>query len=61
MVALAAMKPSIQAVFFVLAVVCFIVSTFRTWAPEAKAKIDFTALGLALFVFVFAWNAVAAA
>lgn len=61
MLALAVMKPAVQAIFFVLAVVCFLVATFRSWAPEAKARIDFVALGLALFVFVWAWNAVATA
>lgn len=61
MLALTAMKPGVQAIFYALAVVCFVVATFKTWAPEAKARIDFTALGLALFVFVFAWNAVAKA
>lgn len=55
------MSSGVQAAFFVVAVVCFIVATFRTWATEAKTKFDFVALGLALFVFVWAWNAVAAA
>ena len=47
-----------RAVFYIIAVVCFIVAAF---AGERTRQINAVALGLAFFVFVFAYDAVAAA
>lgn len=51
------MDPAIQAVFFLLAVLCFIAETVG-WRPRTdQFKPQFGWLGLALFAFVFFWNA----
>lgn len=60
------MDPKGQFVFFLLAVICFVVSAF--WEPELPAgpnpfwrRVNLIALGLALFAFVplyGAWKAI---
>lgn len=59
------MDPKAQFVFFLLALVCFVVSAF--WGSYVRgsegkggtlsANVNVLALGLAFFDFVFMWNA----
>lgn len=46
------MSPEVQAAFFLAAVVCFLLDAFRV-----RAAVNLSALGLALFAFVFFWQA----
>lgn len=55
-----AMTSTVQAVFFFIAVVLFLATAARSFAPKIKARIELAALGAAFFVFVFAWQAWAA-
>lgn len=57
MLAVSAMSPTVQFVFFLLAVICFVVAALALAAVE---RINLLALGLAFFAFVFMWNALAA-
>lgn len=54
------MSASWQAAFFTGAVVLFLLAGVQDLVARVKTKLNFIALGLALFVFVFAWNAWAA-
>ena len=50
------MDPTLKMIFFGLAVVCFAAAAFGyTWG-----KVSIMSLGLALFVFPFFWDALAA-
>jgi len=54
------MDPKAQLVFFLLAVACFLVSA--VWdveksTPRTLRGVNLVSLGLAFFVFVFAYNA----
>lgn len=54
------MDPKAQLLFFLLALVCFVVSAFwdtEKTAPRTLRSVNLVSLGLALFVFVFAYNA----
>lgn len=57
MFAISAMSPSIQGVFFLIAVVLFVAAGLSISA----GKMNLLGFGLAFFVFVFMWNAFAAA
>lgn len=59
LLATAVMSADVQAVFFALAILCFIAQVIYE-AVVAKA-LNLVALGLAFFVFVFFWQALAAA
>ena len=54
-VAVATMDPTVMFVFYLAAFVCFVVAAFTH-----DARVSWVALGLALFVVPFAWNALAA-
>lgn len=56
--ALSSMSAGWQALFFILAVVCFIVGALF---QDRVKRVQMVALGLMLFVIPFAYNAVAAA
>lgn len=58
MIALSTMDPTIQGIFFLVAVVLFVIAAFAYAFPAVK--INLIALGLAFTVFVFMWNAFAA-
>lgn len=60
MLALNQMSPGASAIFFLIAVVCFIVAAVES-ASSRWPKVGFIGAGLAAAFFVFAWNAVAAA
>lgn len=55
-----AMTPSWQAFIYALALIVLIVAAVKKWAPTVKAKTELVALGLALFVLVAFWQALAA-
>lgn len=55
---LAAMGATWRAVFFIAAILCFLGAAAH---PNEKARIPLLGVGLGLFVFVFAWDAVDAA
>lgn len=57
MLAISAMSASLQGIFFLVAVVCFVLAGFSV----LPGKLNLMALGLASFAFVFMWNAFAAA
>ncbi len=57
MLALAQMSAGWQAVCFVVACVLFLIAAVAT---PRYPKVNFIALGLFFFVFVYAWNAIAA-
>jgi hypothetical protein len=57
MFALSTMSSSVQGIFFLIAVVLFVAAGL-SFTPGNKNLIGF---GLAFFVFVFMWNALAAA
>lgn len=52
------MDPTVQGIFFLVAVVLFIIAAFAYAFPAVK--INLIALGLAFATFVFMWNAFAA-
>lgn len=54
------MSAAWQAVFFTAAVVLFILSGLQGQFTKTKTMVNLGALGLACYVFVFAWNAWAA-
>lgn len=56
LLALSAMSPGWEAFFFIAAVVCFVLATLGA----GFVRVNLVALGLALFVVPFAWNALAA-
>jgi len=56
LLAVSQMSPTVQGVLFTLAVVCFVLAAIGV----ALGRIEPVAVGLALFVLVFAWNAWAA-
>lgn len=55
--AVSQMDPTIQALFFAVAVVLFVLAAFGVGGPRPALL----PLGLAVFTFVFAWQALAAA
>jgi hypothetical protein len=56
MYAVAAMDPTVQAIFYAVAVVLFVLAAVGVvWRG-----VSFVAAGLAVFSFVFFWNALAA-
>lgn len=55
--AIEAMDPTLQALFFAVAVVLFVLAAFGVGGPRPALL----PLGLAVFAFVYAWNALAAA
>ncbi len=57
MLAISTMSPELQALFFGAAVVCFVLTALSF----GIGKLVLEPLGLALFVFVFFWNALAQA
>lgn len=54
MLAIAALSPTVTAVLFFVALVLFLLVTFNV-----ASKINLLALGLAVWVFVLFWNALA--
>lgn len=56
MVAVEVLSAGWTAFFYILAVVAFVLAACAAPIP----RVNLVAAGLALFVFVFAWNAVAA-
>ena len=54
--ALSSMSPTVQAICFGVAVVCFVLAAIGV----ALGRIELVAAGLAFFAFVFFWNAAAA-
>jgi len=56
MFAAAAMDPTVQAIFFAVAVVLFALAA----VGFERGGVSFVAAGLAAFAFVFFWNALAA-
>jgi hypothetical protein len=58
MLALGAMSATVTAIFYILAVVAFVLAGMN-WSKWADSNL--VAIGLALYVFPQAWNAVAAA
>ncbi len=57
MLAISSMSPTVQAIFWGLAVVCFILAAVGV----AIGKVELVAAGLALFAFVWFWSALATA
>lgn len=57
MLAIATMSAEMQAIFFGLAVICFVLAAFGA----AFGRVNLVALGLMFFAFIFFWNALAAA
>ena len=57
MLAISAMSATMQGVFYLIAVVCFVLAGLSV----AVRKVNMIGIGLAFFVFVFMWNAFAAA
>jgi hypothetical protein len=57
MYAITTMSSSVQGIFFLIAVVCFVVAGLSI----APGKANLMAFGLAFFTFVWMWNAFAAA
>jgi len=57
MLAISAMSPEIQAIFFLIAFALFVLGTLSIF----PGKTNLVAAGLAFFSFVFMWNAFAAA
>lgn len=57
MYAISTMSSSVQGVFFLIAVACFVAAGLSI----APGKKNLMAFGLAFFTFVFMWNAFAAA
>ncbi len=55
MIALSQMDPTVQGIFFLVAVVLFVIAAFSYVVPAIK--VNLIALGLAFFAFVFMWNA----
>lgn len=53
--ALSTMDPTVQGIFFLIAVVLFVAAGFLV-----IPKVQLIAIGLAFFAFVFMWNAFAA-
>jgi uncharacterized membrane protein YbhN (UPF0104 family) len=54
------MDPKGQLIFFLLALACFVVSAvwnMEKSAPHTLRSVNLVSLGLAFFVFVFAYNA----
>ncbi|HUS21854.1 MAG TPA: hypothetical protein VMZ66_07580 [Aeromicrobium sp.] len=47
------MSPEVQFVFYLAAVVCFVLAALGT---RVRAPVQFVPLGLALFVFPTMWN-----
>lgn len=56
LLALALMDPTVQGIFFLVAVVLFVLAAFAV----TFERVNLIALGLAFFAFVFMWNAFAA-
>lgn len=57
MIAISAMSATVQALFFLIAVVCFVLAGLSV----SVRKMNLIGFGLAFFVFVSMWNAFAAA
>ncbi len=57
MLAISAMSSTVQGIFFLLALACFVAAGFSI----LPGKKNLMAFGLAFYVFVFMWNAFAAA
>ncbi len=55
LLAISQMDPTVQGIFFLVAVVLFVVAGLI-----AVPRVNLIALGLAFFAFVFMWNAFAA-
>ena len=59
------MSATVRAIFYTLALVCFVVAFFAFAAPEGRGgrarALNWVAAGLGFFVFVFAWDAWAVA
>ncbi len=56
MLAISTMSPTVQGIFFLVAVVLFVLGATKFHA----GKENLVAAGLAVFAFVFMWNAFAA-
>ncbi len=56
MLAISAMSSTMQGIFFLLAVACFVAAGFSI----LPGKKNLMAIGLAFYVFVYMWNAFAA-
>ncbi len=56
MLAISAMSSTVQGIFFLLALACFVAAGFSI----LPGKKNLMAFGLAFYVFVFMWNAFAA-
>jgi hypothetical protein len=57
MLAISTMSPELQGVFFLIAVVLFVLGTLAI----VIGKVSLMSAGLAFFAFVFMWNAFAQA
>jgi len=60
LLAIDAMEPVLQGIFFLVAVVCFVLAAFGGYRAYPWYG-GLVALGLAFATFVFMWNAFAAA
>jgi hypothetical protein len=60
LLALEALDPVIQGIFFLIALVLFVIAAFSGWRTYPWYG-GLVALGLAFFTFPFMWNAFAAA
>jgi ABC-type Co2+ transport system permease subunit len=58
MLAISTMGATPTAIFYIVAVVAFVLAAIGFEGPTG-VKVHFIGLGLAAFVFVFAWNALA--
>ncbi len=59
--AVGTLSATAQAILFGLAILCFVACVLLVRVKQSRlGPLDFVALGLALFVFVFFWNALAA-
>jgi hypothetical protein len=52
------MSNSVQALFYFLALVCFVGAAFAGFGRSSLGRINLLGLGLAFWVFVPFWNAV---
>ncbi len=65
MLAISVMDPTVQGILFLIATVLFVIAALWSYAPAARRGegaapgVNFVALGLAFFSFVFMWNAFA--
>jgi hypothetical protein len=61
--ALSAMDATVQGIFYLIAVILFVIAALLVYAParEGRRVVDLVALGLAFAFFPAMWNSFAAA